>query len=408
MGAEVINHPLPDQYGERLLVFDHGEGCRLYDESGREYLDMGSGIAVNSLGYGRIDFAKIAYEQMKKLVHVSNLYTTRPQLDLAERVLDLSNSRGFQTTFTAVNFGNSGTEANEAALKYARLYALAHKGSGHHRFISFENAFHGRSMGSLSLTANQAYREPFAPLIPGCEILPFNDAAALRETLDEKVAGVIVEPIQGEGGLDKLSSEFTEELNSLCRRYNILLIADEVQSGIGRCGTLFASEIMGLEPDIITLAKAFAGGLPLSATIIPEKVNSLLKPGHHASTFGGGPVTTRVALKVWETVSDPLFLSEVKRKGKRMADLLSQCHAPGEVRGAGLLRGIKLNQKKYDSAWCLRVISAMRDRGIIILKTGVDVLRLAPPLIISDEEMEYGVSTLVEVMQDLSLEKEDL
>lgn len=400
--AETTNPPLPKQYGDKLLVFEHGEGCRLYDKSGREYLDLGAGIAVNALGYGRQDLAEIAFEQMTKLVHVSNLFTTGPQIALAEKMVAAGIPGSSQNTFEAVHFGNSGTEANETALKYARLYALARRGPGHHRFISFTDSFHGRTMGALSLTANQAYRTPFNPLIPDCEILPFNDVQALKDGLDETAAAVIVEPIQGEGGLKQLTGEFAQALNTLCRNNDVLLIADEVQTGLGRCGTLFASELTGLEPDIITLAKPLAGGLPLSATLIPAKVNALLKPGHHASTFGGGPVTTQVAARVWDILSAPEFLAEVKRKGELAANLLKQGYAdiPVEVRGAGLLRGLRLNSEKYDGAWCGKIIETMRDRGVIILKTGADVLRLAPPLIITDKDLELGITALFEVVME--------
>ncbi len=395
MKSRIKNHPLAKQYGEELLVFSHGEGCRLYDTSGKEYLDMGSGIAVNALGYGRRDLAETAYVQMGKLIHVSNLFTTPPQLALAEKIV------ASHETTVAVHFGNSGTEANEAALKYARLYALTHKGAGHHRFIAFSNSFHGRTMGALSLTANPKYTAPFEPLMPDCTILPYNDLQALEANLDETVAGVIVEPVQGEGGLNQLSREFAEALTRLCRQYDALLIADEVQSGLGRCGALYAGERIGLKPDIITLAKPLGGGLPLSATLLPAKVDALLKPGYHASTFGGGPVTTMVALKVWDIITANEFIDEVIRKGELAVRLLEEGlrERVGEVRGAGLLLGLRLQDPKFDGNWCGHIIAKMNERGIIILKSGADVLRLAPPLVISDDELKWGIAQLLDVIK---------
>lgn len=401
--ATAVNPPLPRQYGESLLVFEHGEGCRLFDRAGKQYLDLGSGIAVNSLGYGRDDLAEIAAEQMKKLIHVSNLFATEPQLELAGKIINSSAPGEAHAQFEAVHFGNSGSEANETAIKYARLYAGNRRGEGHHRLVSFTNSFHGRTMGALSLTANPAYREPFGPLIPGVEILPFNDIEALVSTLDETVCGVMIEPVQGEGGLNIVSREFAETLNSLCRKFDILLIADEVQTGMGRCGTMYASSMVGLEPDIITLAKPLAGGLPLSAVLVPAGVNAMLKPGHHATTFGGGPVTTAVASAVWDIMADPDFLAETRRKGNllesRLTEGLFELGIEGEVRGAGLLRGLRLLGDKYDGGWCSTILKSAMDEGLILLKTGADVLRIAPPLVISDVELAEGVSLLFKIIK---------
>jgi acetylornithine/N-succinyldiaminopimelate aminotransferase len=401
--ATVINPPFPKQYGDELLVFTHGEGCRLVDRSGKKYLDMGSGIAVNALGYGREDLAEIAAAQMKKLIHVSNLYATEPQLELAGKMIAAAVPGGAHAHYEAVHFGNSGTEANETALKYARLYAKTRRGEGHHRFVAFSNGFHGRTMGALSVTSNPSYREPFGPLVPGVEFLPLNDTEALKKALNDTVCAVIVEPLQGEGGLNLVDRPFAETLNSLCRAHDIMLIADEVQTGLGRCGALFASGITGLEPDMITLAKPLAGGLPLSAVLVPSGINKLLKPGHHATTFGGGPVTTAVASAVWDILADPAFLAEVRRKGELLEALLLEGLAglgvSGEVRGAGLLRGLRMTDAGYDGKWCGTIISEAREGGLLILKTGSDVLRMAPPLLIADQEIREGVSLLMNIIK---------
>jgi len=401
--AYVNNPPLPRQYAESLLVMEEGKGCRIIDRSGREYLDMGAGIAVNSLGYGRSDLAEIAAKQMRKLIHVSNLFTTGPAVELAKKIISAGPPRGSKTEFEAVHFGNSGTEANETALKYARLYSNRKRGDGHHRLLAFSGSFHGRTMGALSLTENPQYRLPFGPLIPGVTILPLNDEEALQSTLNESFAAVIIEPIQGEGGLRKLDRAFAGVLNSLCRQYDVLLIADEIQSGLGRCGELYASSILGLEPDIITLAKPLAAGLPLSAVLIPPKVNRLLKPGLHASTFGGGPLTTAVASATWDLLTDPVIMKEARRKGSFLESLLSRglgnLGIPGEIRGIGMLRGLRLRGEEYDSSWCSEVLGKALDAGLIILKSGSDVLRLAPPLVISDDELTEGTRILFDVIK---------
>ena len=308
MAAYVSNPPLPKQYGDELLVFTHGKGCRLFDRAGKSYLDMGAGIAVNALGYGRDDLAQIAADQMRRLVHVSNLFATEPQLELAGKMLSVRIPGNAHAHFEAIHFGNSGSEANETALKYARLYSKDRKGEGHHRLIAFTNSFHGRTMGALSLTANPAYREPFGPLIPGCEILPFNDVSALEAALDDTVSAVIIEPVQGEGGLNPVSREFAKALNRLCRQYDIMLIADEVQTGLGRCGSFFATGLVGLEPDMITLAKPLAGGTPFVSRIgacrgkytietRPTRHHFRWRTGNHSSRFGclGHPLGTGIS-----------------------------------------------------------------------------------------------------------------
>jgi len=396
--------PLPRQYAENLLVMEEGHGCRISDRSGFEYLDMGSGIAVNSLGYGRLDLAEIAAKQMRKLIHVSNLFTTAPAVELAEKIIAAGPPKGSNLKFEAVHFGNSGSEANETALKYARLYARSKRDEGHHLLLAFSGGFHGRTMGALSLTANPQHRLPFSPLIPGAKILPLNDEQELLNTLNESFSAVIIEPIQGEGGLQKPEKSFVRTLNSLCRQYDVLLIADEIQSGLGRCGELYASSLVGLKPDIITLAKPLAAGLPLSAVLIPSKINQLLKPGLHATTFGGGPLTTAIASATWDLLRDPTLMKEVNRKSLLLESLLSEgfkgLGVRGEIRGFGMLRGLRLRDEKYDSSWCEGVIRNALDAGLIVLKSGLDVFRLAPPLVISDDDLTEGVQILFDTIKN--------
>jgi acetylornithine/N-succinyldiaminopimelate aminotransferase len=338
---------------------------------------------------------------MKKLVHVSNLYATEPALELGLKLTASGANLGQR--FSAVHFGNSGTEANEAAIKYARAYAKRVKGEGCYKLLSFEHAFHGRTLGALAVTPSPAYQEPFAPLMGGVETAPFNDVEALERTLDRSFAGVLVEVIQGEGGLMSITREFAAALNRLCELHDIILIADEVQTGLGRTGTLFACEGVSLKPDIVTLAKPLAGGLPLSATLIAEKAGAILQPGDHGSTFGGGPVTTAVAGRVWDIVSKPKFLAWVRDKGEVLGEELAKTargHSQGDcrlggVRGKGLLRGLELIAPEEKTADIMKtILTKAREKGLLVLRSGKNIIRVAPPLVITAKEIQCGAALL--------------
>ena len=391
----IKNLPFPHNYATEMLGLERGRGVHVWDTEGNRYLDLGAGIAVNALGYGRRDLARIASRQMRNLIHVSNLYATRPAIDLASLLLSLLSPRIGQ--FAAVQFGNSGSEANEAALKYARLYAQRTRGPGHHRILSFNNAFHGRTMGALSATPNKKYSEPFEPLVPGMAVSDFNDVKQLESILNGEFAAVIVEVVQGEGGLRVMSAEFAAALNRLCREYDVILIADEIQTGLGRTGPLFAGELFGLKPDVLTLSKPLAGGLPLSATIIPDKINDLLRPGDHGTTFGGGPVTCSVASHVVNTIADPRFLARVAERGRQLVMLLDSIVADsGEIserRGTGLLQGIVVAVED-PAARMPEIMDSCRDRGVLLLRSSSNVVRIAPPLVIGEKELDLGVATL--------------
>ncbi len=397
---KIANHPpFPNTYARRMLLIDRGKGSYLIDADGNRYLDFGSGIAVNSLGHGRKDLAEIAAAQMEKVVHVSNLYTTEAALHCAGRLVHLGD-------FQAVYFGNSGTEAVEAALKFARAYSLRTKGAGHHRVASFSGAFHGRTMGALSATPTEAYQEPFAPLVPGFEALPFNDIGAAEKLLDGSFAAVILEPLQGEGGLHSVTPEFAAALNRICAEHNIILIADEVQCGLGRTGEILASSWAGLQPDMVTLAKPLAGGLPLSAVLIPEKVNKHLNPGEHASTFGGGPVTTAVAGAVLDILTDYRFLEEVRRKGEHLTHLLeeicSRSSLAKEVRGRGMLQGIEIDYPEEEAKLKMKeLLERLQNKGLLALRSGSNILRIAPPLTISIEEIDEGCGIIAAVLNEI-------
>jgi acetylornithine/N-succinyldiaminopimelate aminotransferase len=401
----VKNPPFPKQYAPEFLVLERGEGVYLFDTAGNRYLDFGSGIAVNALGYGREDLARTAYEQMKKLIHVSNLFTTGPALQLAGKLLSAFPG----SPFSAVHFGNSGSEANETAIKYARLYAQRKKGPGNHKLLCFSTAFHGRTMGALSCTPTPKYQEPFAPLVDGVVTAEYNDTSSLEKTLDSSYAGVIVEVLQGEGGLTSMTREFAQALNRLCAKHDAVLIADEVQTGMGRTGTLFASEQVGLQPDIVTLSKPLAGGLPLSATLTPAKINELLHVGEHGTTFGGGPVTAAVGSRVFDTIAHPEFLRSVEEKGKLLTEKLENLQKSlpkriKEVRGMGLLKGIVVDYPSSGGGETAELIPEImkrcREKGLLILRSGTNVIRIAPPLIISKEEIEAGTAILQSVIEE--------
>lgn len=387
MSPFVNKPPYPNNYGSDFLVLDRGEGCYLFDKKGNKYLDFGSGISVNALGYGREDLAKTAYDQMKKLIHTSNLYATEPALELAEKLTATGN-------FAAVHFGNSGTEANEAAFKYARAYSKRVKGDGKYKILSFSNAFHGRTFGTMSATPKEKYKAPFYPLVPGFETIEYNNIDELKTTLDDSFAAVILEPLQGEGGLDSVTKEFCETLHQICTDEDILIISDEVQTGFGRTGELYGYLTYGLNPDIITLSKPLAGGLPLSATLIPKKVNDLIQLGEHGTTFGGGPVTTAVALKVMNIINTHDFLKNVRDLSdffkSQLEEIIKKYDLAVKVKGDGLLLGLQLNDIKKIP----EVMNTCRDNGLLILRTGTDSLRFAPPLNITKEEIKIGLDIL--------------
>ncbi len=391
------NAPIARSYASELLTIDHGEGVYLFDRSGNRYLDFGSGIAVNSFGYGDMGIAQAAFEQMKRCVHVSNLYTTEQTVSLARRLVSTG-------SFDGVHFGNSGTEAIEAAIKYARLYANRTSGPEKHRLICFTHAFHGRTMGALSCTPNPKYSDPYQPLIPGIDVLPYNDPEALRRGATERHAGIIVEVIQGEGGLASMTRDFAEALNEVSRTLDIILIADEVQTGLGRTGYFYASEYVGMKPDIVTIAKPLAAGLPLSATLIPSKVNELLHAGDHGSTFGGGPVTCAVAGLIVDRILQAGFLGEVREKGKILRGALERIAStvPGcsGVKGLGMLAGIEIDTARTGTEAIGRIVTAAQEAGLLILRSGEGVLRLAPPLIISPEEIVEGCTILEKVLRE--------
>ncbi|PKA51758.1 Acetylornithine aminotransferase, mitochondrial [Apostasia shenzhenica] len=377
-------------YARAPVFLARGEGCKLYDVDGREYLDLAAGIAVNSLGYGDPDWLKAVVEQANTLTHVSNVYYSEAQVELAECLVECSFA-------DRVFFTNSGTEANEAAIKFARKYQRhSHDNEAQvaTEFISFSNSFHGRTMGALALTSKESYRLPFEPLMPGVKFIEYGNIESAKKTIvSGKTAAVFVEPIQGEGGIYSATNEFLRALRAACDDAGALLIFDEVQCGLGRTGHLWAYETFNVLPDMMTLAKPLAGGLPIGAVLTTEKVASAITFGIHGSTFAGSPLVCHSALTVLKKIKDPSFLSDVAKKGLYLKELLSKKLGANphvkEVRGLGLIVGIELDVAASP------VIDACRDSGLLVLTAGKgNVIRLVPPLIISEKELKQAADII--------------
>jgi acetylornithine/N-succinyldiaminopimelate aminotransferase len=376
---------LLDVYARAGPLLVAGEGVELLAEDGTRYLDFVAGIGVNALGYNHPVLRGAIQQALSPgLIHVSNLYRTEPGERLAEELI----ARSFADR---VFFCNSGAEANEAAFKFAR------KWSGKSEVIAFSGSFHGRLFATLAATDRPDYRKPFEPLVPGIRIVPREDWAAVDHAVSaSRTAAVIVEPVQGEGGIRPVDPEWLGFVRELCDSRGVAVIFDEVQCGLGRTGTLFAYEQTGVVPDLVTLAKPLAGGLPMGAVLLTSTVAAALKPGDHATTFGGGPLVASVALALVRTIADPAFLTDVRRKGawlgERLARLAAQRPRVREVRGRGLLWGLELAEPAAP------IVAAARERGLLVLTAGPEVIRLIPPLVITVEELERGVGILEEVL----------
>ncbi|CAK7355438.1 unnamed protein product [Dovyalis caffra] len=377
-------------YGRAPVVLVSGKGCKLYDAEGHEYLDMTSGIAVNALGHCDPDWVKAVADQAHVLTHVSNVYYSVPQVELAKRLVDCSFS-------DRVFFTNSGTEANEAAIKFARKFQRHSNPDTKEpatEFISFTNSFHGRTMGALALTSKEQYRSPFEPVMPGVTFVEYGNIKATQELIQHgKTAAVFVEPIQGEGGIYSATMEFLEFLRTACDDAGALLVFDEVQCGLGRTGYLWAHEAYGIFPDIMTLAKPLAGGLPIGAALVTERVASSINYGDHGSTFAGGSLVCNAALTVLEKISKPEFLASVSKKGLYFKEILQQklggnSHVK-EIRGLGLIIGIELDVPASP------LVDACRNSGLLVLTAGKgNVVRLVPPLIVTEQELRLAADIL--------------
>ena len=372
-------------YNRFPLVLDHGEGVYLYDTNGKKYLDFAAGIAVMSLGYQNKELEESLTEQIKKLCHTSNLFYHENGGAAAEALNRVS---GMDHVF----FTNSGTEAIEGALKTARKYA-ALKGNGRFEIIAMEDSFHGRSMGALSVTGTAAYREPFEPLIPGVRFARFNDLDSVKANITDKTCAILLEPLQGEGGIHPATQGFMEGIRALCDEQDILMICDEIQCGMGRTGSMFAWQEYGVRPDILTMAKAIGNGIPAGAFAVTEQVAAhSMKPGDHGTTYGGNPLACMAVKKVVEIFEKEKIVEHVRKivpyLTKRLDELVEEMDCVTERRGKGLIQGIVVKKPAGE------VINRAIEEGLLIISAKGNVLRFVPPLIIEKEHIDEMIEKL--------------
>jgi len=378
-------------YGERQVAFARGKGVYLWDTEGKCYLDLLSGLSVNSLGYSHPEIIKVIERQARKLIHISNLYYHESQIRLAEKLIKLSfPGKCF--------FCNSGAEANEAAIKLCRKYGLENL-NGANEIISFEKSFHGRTLATLAATGQEKIHKGFYPLVPGFKYARLNDIESVKAKLSSKTCGILIEPVQGEGGVYLADGKFLKSLRKLCSEKKIVLVFDEIQCGLGRTGKVFAYEQSGVMPDVITLAKSIASGIPMGAIIASEAYSNVLGKGNHASTFGGNPLACMVALKVIDIISKKKFRENVSSKGKffknSLEKLKKQYRIIREVRGLGLMLGVDVDGKAQSIA------KEAMAQGVLINAIGDNILRFLPPLIITKQEISKGLKVLEGVLKEI-------
>ncbi len=374
-------------YGRFPVAIDHGEGARLYDPEGREYIDFTSGIGVTALGYGNAPWAEAVAEQAKKLVHVSNLFYTEPPAKLAEILCK-------RTGESCVFFANGGGEANEGMIKLARKYSFDKYGQGRSTIITLKNSFHGRTITTLKATGQDVFHNFFFPFTEGFRYAAANDLEDLKAQAGDDVCAVMLELVQGEGGVLPLDKEYVKAVEALCAEKDWLLLADEVQTGVGRTGSLFAFQQYDILPDVVSFAKGIAGGLPMSGILANEKCRNVLGPGTHATTFGGNPVCAAAGLAVQEILSDE-FLEEVRARGDYLRKGIEALDLPcfGKTRGMGLMIGIEVKE-----GWTNRdIANQLIENGLLILTAGPG-MRLLPPLVITKEEMDKGLAIMKKVL----------
>jgi predicted acetylornithine/succinylornithine family transaminase len=378
-------------YGERSVAFSRGKGVYLWDTEGKKYLDFVAGLSVNSLGYSHPEIVKAIGSQVRKLMHISNLYYHESQGLLAERLIQLSfPGKCF--------FANSGLEANEAAIKLCRKYGSEIL-AGASEIITMEKSFHGRSLATLAATGQDKIHKGFYPLVPGFHYARFNDIDSVKEKITPQTCAVMLEPVQGEGGIYVARKEFLRDLRALCSEKKILLVFDEVQCGLGRTGKFFAYEHYGLKPDVLTLAKAIASGIPMGVMIAAGPYSDILGKGNHASTFGGNPLACAVSLKVVEIISRKKFLDSIIVKGNFFKDSLEKLKTGfsfiKEVRGLGLMLGMEVDGQAP------QIAKAAFGRGLLINAVGDNILRFLPPLVITKREISQGLRILEEVLKNI-------
>ena len=374
-------------YNRYPVVLDHGKGVRLYDVDGREYLDFAAGIAVFALGYGNETYNQALKDQIDKLIHTSNLYYNEPMGEAAEKLIKAS---GMDKVF----FTNSGTEAIEGALKAARKYAYLKDGNTDHEIIAMNHSFHGRSMGALSVTGNTHYQDPFRPLIGGIRFAEFNNLDSVKAQVTEKTCAVIMETVQGEGGIYPADPEFLRGVKALCEEKDILLILDEIQCGMGRTGSMFAWQEYGVEPDIMTCAKALGCGIPVGAFVLNKKTaEHSLVPGDHGTTYGGNPLACAAVRTVFDIFEKEKIVEHVQEVGayleQRLNALVEKYDFLAQRRGKGLIQGLVVTGRPVGEI----VLKAM-ENGLLVITAGTDVLRMVPPLVISKADVDEMIEKL--------------
>jgi acetylornithine/N-succinyldiaminopimelate aminotransferase len=371
------------------VEFVSGRGAVLVDHAGREYIDCVAGIAVASVGHAHPRVASAIADQARRLIHVSNLYVTEPQTRLAQRLADLTG--GMRSFFT-----NSGAEAIECAIKLARRWA-GRRGAGRDRFVAAAGGFHGRTLGALTATGQPGKQKPFEPLVPGFVHVDYDDVAALRAAVDDSVAAVILEPIQGEAGVVVPSEGYLRAARELCEERGALLVLDEVQTGLGRTGDWFASQFEGVEPDVMCLAKSLAGGLPMGVCLAKPEVASAFEPGDHATTFGGGPVQAAAALTVLDVIEEEGLVERARVAGRRLGAGLREVFGDREIRGRGLMIAVDLGREVADE-----VAERALEHGLLVNDATPSVLRLTPPLVVSDAQIDEAVGILGDAWQEVA------
>ena len=380
-----FNSNVMQSYGRYNLVLNSGNGRTAVDENNKTYIDFGSGIGTNSLGYCDNDWVEAVCNQVKTLQHSSNYYYTGVQAEFAQKLCDI-------TGYDKVFFGNSGAEANECAIKIARKYSFDKYGADRNTIITLVNSFHGRTICTLSATGQDSFHNYFFPFVGGFKYTPANDIEALKNMVDDTVCAIMVEFVQGEGGVIKIDEKFAKAVREICDHKDIIMIADEIQTGVGRTGNMLASEHFGVKPDITTLAKGLAGGIPIGACLASKKCSDVLTPGMHGSTFGGNPIACAGGNVVLSKISSQCFLDEVTAKSEYIVKMLKAMDGVEDVSGLGLMIGITLKNKKASD-----VVKAALDNGLMLL-TAKEKVRMLPPLTITYEEIDKGLSILKELI----------
>lgn len=382
------NKYVMNTYGRFPIALDHGEGATLWDIEGKKYIDLASGIGVNCMGYNNPAIVDAITNQAHKLTHVSNLFTTEPMVQVAKKLVEKTHLNG------KVFFANSGAEANEGAIKLARKYSFDKYGEGRYKIVTLVNSFHGRTVTTLKATGQDRFHNYFFPFTEGFDYAAANDFDSVRHKADEMTCAVMMELVQGEGGVLPLEKEFVQQVEAFCRERDILLIIDEVQTGIGRTGSLFCFQQYGIRPDVVSMAKGLGGGVPIGAVLAAESCSNVLTPGTHATTFGGTPLVCAAANAVLDTVGDGQFLAQVKEKGEYLKNGILSIGSPNilGVRGMGLMLGIIVEDGKH-AAYANKLI----EKGVLALTAGKNAVRLLPPLTISKEEMDEALTIMKEV-----------